>query len=255
MNRELDISQIKFLPHLREQDHPRYNDIFNYIQCLDRSFYRYQHVFERLVAEKSIMTGVCTSLKQINVVEKEDEHSFFARMVGISQYSIRRTEIAQELLLLFKSHGTAHILEKRSYLSTLYYKELVERIEIGSPRQDRERINVRAMNRIKKFATMYDNMVAQQGLVGSALSDRPSKSLSFQDLPWAIDYNGYIKRMDGAHRRAIAAFLGHQTVPSLVFRVKDADEKLLENSCEYLRSNFTWFVNALATLRNVKVHF
>lgn len=236
---------------MKESDHPRYGEVFKYIQSGDVSFASYQETFERLVAERCIMTGSLVSIQDINLSVDEEQHTNFARLVGVSQYAIHRMRISVDFLDLLASAGRQDVLRLERYKSTQYYKDLMARISNSAPRQKHANLTARAGRRVEKFAKLYENMALNGGIVGSALSDYPSDSLTYNDIPWAIDYGGYVKRMDGAHRRAIAAFLGHQTIPTLVFRIESIDDDLLEDSCEYLKKHFSWFRDLLAALRSL----
>jgi len=97
-------------------------------------------------------------------------------------------------------------------------------------------------HRIVTFLNVYENMKRFGTLVGTArvIQETPSP-LEPVDLPWAIDYCGYIKLRDGAHRRAAAHYLGWGTIPTLVFDFDRITAGILANRHPYLRDNFDWF--------------
>jgi len=86
-------------------------------------------------------------------------------------------------------------------------------------------------------------------LVGRAhtLQESPAP-VEPSDLPWAIDYCGYIKLRDGAHRRAIAHALGWGTVPTLVFEFGQVTQESLGAAHPYIRDNFHWFAEIVTQI-------
>jgi hypothetical protein len=91
---------------------------------------------------------------------------------------------------------------------------------------------------------MLENFRNSGGLlVSNSKSSKPSGHLRYYDLPWAIDYFGYVKERDGAHRRATLYYLGQQSVPTLVLNFSKIDDKDVTTMTEnkILRENFSKF--------------
>jgi hypothetical protein len=96
--------------------------------------------------------------------------------------------------------------------------------------------------KIVRFLNLYENMKQFGTLVGQAWNPQTTLTpLKPADLPWAIDYCGYIKLRDGAHRRAAAHYLNWPGVPTMVFEYDKTSHESLANAHIYIRDNFAWF--------------
>ena len=240
------LADIRFGPRPRLEDHPRYRTFRRYIGRQD--FVAYREVFERGWAESSILCGELVRLEDLPIIDDSiNDKSLIAKLMGINEHSAKRVRIASEFFTLYEREGRDRFLRKTA-LGTEYARDLFDRTEnnVGSLRASylfyaRFIQKKTVLNRVKSFLIMYEDMKRARKLVGASHKPNALPELSPVDVPWAIDYMGYIKRRDGAHRRAIANYLGWKTIPTLVFEFDRVTEHHLKDAHPYIRNNFEWF--------------
>jgi hypothetical protein len=242
------LDEIEFASRLELESHPRFA-AFNRSIGL-RDFTAYREVFERGWAELSIMCGENVRLEQLPVSDVEPADDPLVNLMGVNSHSPKRVKFATEFFSEYERLGRKAFLDggkKR----TDYFADLVETAEVrmrGLPRVRRvleKRKIMREINgRIATFLNVYENMKRFNSLVGGAhvLHDT-APNLKPTDVPWAIDYRGYVKLRDGAHRRAAARGLGWPTIPTLIFEFDRIDSKDFAQAHPYIRDNFRWFVD------------
>ena len=242
----LNLSDINFGPRLPLEKHPRYPEFRHLIGL--RDFAAYREVFERGWAETSIMCGEYVRLDELSATPEEPPDRPLVNLMGVNDHAPRRVRLAKEFFQKYEQLGRQVFLKGAAY-ATEYGQDLLATSERrtegitgirGWLARRRQRIGVQY--RILSYVNTYENMKRFGMLVGEAhdLRHQP-RPLSASDLPWAIDYSGYIKLRDGAHRRAIAYALGWQTVPTLVFDFNQATKANLGDAHPYISDNFSWF--------------
>jgi hypothetical protein len=225
----MDLAEIKFLPSLDETDHPRFAEVAAFLVDRPLDFEAYQLTFERLVAERSIMTGHRVALQSLPVVDTQPETPF-SRFIGLNNHAKKKITLVPELLKLYEKIGRKALMAG-AFEDTRYVRFLARRgVRDKSIRK-----------KVGEIVRMYDHMRKTRGLVADSKAAEPGSGFSYYDLPWAFDYLGVRKMRDGAHRRAIAAYLGVETLPTLVYGVLDTDEETLSRANPYLRENYEWF--------------
>lgn len=253
------LADIEFLDTFEEADHPRYKEISTYIISNVREFSGYHQVFERLVAERCLMTGLHVHLEEVSVAPEREAHSLFAHLVGVNQHSDDRVALLHEFLSAYECQGPKTFLDS-AYRKTGYYDYLLRKATantlttpsyksrrglrgLGKHFKDpsQNRIEDKLRQRVVNCLTLYSHMKQARGLVPKAKQAVPAEQFRYYDFPWAIDYFGTLRKRDGAHRRAIANYLGLGTLPHLVVRFTDISSDLLSQCSPYVRRHFPWY--------------
>ena len=242
----MNLDDIHSSPRIPLERHPRYAEFRQLIG--QRDFAAYREVFERGWAETSIMCGEHVRLGELPPDEEEPPNTPLVNLMGINQHSPRRVRLSKEFFQEYERVGRSGFLKGAAY-TTGYGQDLLATADIRTEglRGIRGLLARRAQRkgvqyRVLSYLNTYDNMKRFSKLVGRAhvLQESPSP-VEPADLPWAIDYCGYIKLRDGAHRRAIAHALGWGTVPTLVFDFGQVAQESLAEAHPYIRDNFEWF--------------
>ena len=242
----MKLSDINFGTRLLLEEHPRYPE-FRRLMGL-RDFAAYREVFERGWAETSIMCGENVRLDALLLSDQEPPSTPLVNLMGVNDHSPRRVRLAEEFLGEYDRLGRSRFLKESAY-TTGYVQDLIAVAEVrtsglkgirGLLARRAQRKGVRY--RIISYLNTYENMKRFGQLTGRAhtLHETPPP-LEPHDLPWAIDYCGYIKLRDGAHRRAAAHYLGWRTIPTLVFEFNSTTIDDLAQAAPYIRENFDWF--------------
>ena len=242
----MKLSDINFGTRLPLERHPRYPE-FRRLMGL-RDFAAYREVFERGWAETSIMCGEFVRLEELPITHEEPPSTPLVNLMGTNHHSPKRVQLAEELFDEYERLGRSRFL-KESANTTGYVQDLMAIAEFrtGGLKGIRGLLARRAQRkgvqyRIISYLNTYENMKQFGQLVGRAhiLHETPPP-LEPHDLPWAIDYCGYIKLRDGAHRRAAAHYLGWQTIPTMLFEFHRTTIGDLAEAAPYIRENFEWF--------------
>ena len=242
----MKLSDINFETRLPLERHPRYPEFRRLIGL--RDFAAYREVFERGWAETSIMCGEFVRLEEIPITHGEPPSTPLVNLMGVNDHSPRRVRLAEEFLGEYDHLSRSRFMREVAF-KTAYVHDLQEAMSAridhlgglhGIRARWRQRQQLR--QRILSFLNVYQNMKRLDTLVGRAhdLHETPPP-LGPNDIPWAIDYCGYIKLREGAHRRAAAHHLGWQTIATLVFEFDPTTTDTLRNAHLYIRDNFHWF--------------
>lgn len=260
MNPDFELS-IEFLTKRRaDRDHPRHR----YLQPLERKLERigfdfaiYRELFERYIGEGLIATGGGSrevkglveirevaigpkGFSEINPIEDSlgihSRHE--ARYSNLSNFFEQYDKISPELF--FKN---------KVYLDTLYFRnEILPQSERLFTRSVYLLSSLTGQDPFERIArervAMLENFRNSGGrLVSNSRSGQPGDRLRYFDLPWAIDYFGYVKERDGAHRRATMWYLRQLSIPTLVLDFSQIDSELCANATDtkLLTENFPKF--------------
>ena len=246
----MKLNDIAFKSRIPIEAHPRYPEIRRLIGL--RDFAAYREVFERGWAETSILAGESTRLEDLQVTSAEPTAKAFAHLMGVNEHALRRVRLAQEFFELYERVGRDRFL-KEFAIRTGYVQDIIAHMANRTLDRDgirgfldQRRQSKRIQHRIITFSNLYENMKRHGALVGQAhtLHDTPPP-LRATDLPWAIDYGGYVKLREGAHRRAAASALGWTSIPTLVFEFQSVNEDTLGNAHPYIRDNLDWFTDIM----------
>jgi hypothetical protein len=242
----MNLSEIHFSSRISLEEHARYSGFKSLLGLPD--FAAYREVFERGWAEISIMCGEGLNLLDLKISGEPPDSTLLVNLMGANLHAPRRVRFAKEFFDAYESVDKKVFLREFVF-RTEYVKDILgfEEDRIADLKGIRL---VRARNRIKKnvnyrissFLNLYENMKKFGTIVGDAHKVHERVPLlSSMDLPWAIDYFGYIKLREGAHRRAIANYLGWETIPTLVFDFGQVTRGVLKEAHPYIRDNFKWF--------------
>jgi hypothetical protein len=251
----VNLDDIHFSSRIPLERHSRYAEFRQMIG--QRDFAAYRDVFERGWAETSIMCGEHVRLEELPLYDEEPPNTPLVNLMGINEHSPKRVRLAKEFFREYERIGRTSFLKGTAY-ATGYGQDLLTIAAIrteglsgfrGVLARRAQRKGVRY--RVLSYLNTYENMKRFGKLVGRAHAIQESPApVGPSDLPWAIDYCGYIKLRDGAHRRAIAHALGWGTVPTLVFEFGQVAQENLGAAHPYIRDNFHWFaelVNQIAS--------
>ena len=258
-SRDVKLSDINFGPRLPLEQHPRYQG-FRRLMGL-RDFAAYREVFERGWAETSILCGEVVRLDEMPISEEVTDNSLLAKLMGVNEHSPKRARLAKEFFAQYERLGRSQFLQKHAAL-TDYVQDIfitVSRRMEGLYGLRRLLANYRLKREIRerviRFTNLYENMKSAGTLVGRGCSATPRRSeLRPEDLPWAIDYHGYVKLRDGAHRRAVAYVLGWETISTLVFEFGRVTPSNLKDAHPYIRDNFEWFIAIIRKVACLQAH-
>jgi hypothetical protein len=233
--RTMDLAQIDFKKDWLDEECPRYAEVLPFISGNVLRKGAYQRTFERLVAERCIITGERISVESLPVVNDGPETPF-AQFIGVNQHAKLKVCLIADMLQLYDSVGEEQF-HASHYRTIAYHDFLMHR----RPEYGVEKLQFLATKKIRGIVYMYEHMRRVGGLVGNAKCEHANRKLCYYDLPWAVDYYGTLKIRDGAHRGAVAAYLGIEKLPTLLYRFADTDGDILSRSNAYLRNNFHWF--------------
>lgn len=245
-SRDVKLSDINFGPRLPLEQHPRYQG-FRRLMGL-RDFAAYREVFERGFAEISILCGEFVRLERLPITTDEPPNSLLVNLMGVNDHAPRRVRLLEEFLDQYECLGRQRFMREAAFNSA-YVQDQMKTTQArtgnsgGRPGPIVQwQLGREIKHRVVTFLNVYENMKRFGTLVGTAhvVQETPSP-LKPGDLPWAIDYCGYIKLRDGAHRRAAAHYLGWGTIPNLVFEFNRITVGDMVNRHPYLRDNFDWF--------------
>lgn len=244
MSSHLQLSDITFLDSVDETAHPRYKSVSGYIVSNATEFAAYHQVFERLVAEIGMMTDRNVQIRQIPLAPDPLENTLFARLVGINQHNNERKVLTEEFLSRYDEAGADRFFSK-AMKETGYYRYCLKNATRKKPGKAEAAVETHLDQHMREFVFMYENMKKAGGLVPNARRE-PSEGkntdrFQYYDLPWAIDYLGYVKKRDGAHRRAVAAYIGLESLPMLVFDFGRLQPDDLKSCNPYIQEHFGWY--------------
>lgn len=231
----MQFGDIAFRNSFVEDEHPRFRAFRPLLSKVSPTFHDYPEVFERLVAEKGILTGKLVKLVLEPTGPEFETDDPVSQLVGVNDFAGPRVAKIAELLSLYESQGAREFWRSRGYEQGLYFKEKLERDK------DTRRIK----RSIKGILFMYERMKAANDLVPKAKLKACDDALDPTDIPWSINYLGYRRRRDGAHRRAVAHFLGWSGVPVLEFQFERVTPDFLADNSEFVRRNFASFSDAI----------
>lgn len=244
-------TDISFKERYEYTDHPRFERLSTFLESGDPEFSYVHQVFERLVAEPCIAAGILTTLREVVIEDGQWESHPFGRFVGYNRHLAERIHLANDFLTEFERCGSdwkafrSH-MSKTSYYG-YYHRWALRNTRKGTPlkRYFKElRIRKSLEKQMHDFVVMYQRMREAPALfVHHSKLSQEQGPLHYYDVPWAIDYMGYIKKRDGAHRVSIAYHLGRKSYPCLVFDFAAVDEGFLEGlgAPPYLLRNFDWY--------------
>lgn len=242
----MTIEKINFLPRIDLSHHPRYGEFSQLIG--KRDFSAYREVFERGWAETSILCGQKVRLEEVAITQEGPPSSLLINLLGVNEHGPRRVRLTREFFDDYERLGEVPFIKQRAF-QTSYVLDLQGTVEgrrsgLRGLRKLLARRNQQqeVRTKIDRFLNIYENMKKFGTVVGQAweIHSNPPP-LTPSDLPWAIDYLGYLKLRDGAHRRAAANYLGWESIPTLVFEFDQVNERELELAHPYIRDNFNWF--------------
>lgn len=246
----MNLSDIHFKSRISLERHPRYLEFRRFVGL--RDFAAYREVFERGWAETSIMCGEFVRIEQLFLSPEEPPYTPLVNMMGVNDHAPRRMRLVDEFLSEYDRLGWEKFMREAAF-NTAYVRDLQEAASartdhlrglLGARARWRQRRQIKG--RIHSFLNLYENMKRFGKLVGGAhiLHVNPPP-LGPYDVPWAIDYCGYVKLREGAHRRAAAHYLHWETIPTLVFEFDRTTTDSLNNAHPYIRDNFHWFVTLI----------
>jgi hypothetical protein len=251
------IEAITFLPRIRIEEHPRYPAFRDLIGI--RDFAAYREVFERGWAETSITCGEGVCLIDLPITDELPPSTLLPNLMGINHHAPKRVRFAEEFIGAYERFGRKRFL-KEIAPTTEYVKDIrstedrrLERFRGFRRAIARWRMERRIEYRITSFLNVYENMKKFGTLVGgSHVIHDHLPPLGPMDVPWAIDYYGYMKLREGAHRRAAGRYLGWEAIPTLVFEFERVTPDNLKKAHPYLRDNFDWFVEIVEMAANIQ---
>jgi hypothetical protein len=214
-------------------------------------------LFERYVGEGLIATGgglggnkALVDIREVAIGPKKlSEISQIEEVMGNHSRQEARYSNLSNFFEQYDRTQPHLFFSKKLYLETQYFKNEIlpqsKRLFTRSLRLLNSLAGRDPYERIaREKVTMLENFRNSKGqLVSNSRSSQPSDRLRYFDLPWAIDYFGYVKERDGAHRRATLHYLGEQSIPTLVLDFSRIDPKVCAQATDnkILRANFLKF--------------
>lgn len=239
---KVGMRDIRFDPCPTAEDLPRFLELRRHIGIPD--FAAYRELFERAWAERLLLSGKCVEVRQLPPDYTPAQDHPFHVLMAVNEHTGAKGRTAVEFLDQYERLGRKRFLSKAAE-STGYARFMLSSIEcsVGSriPGLSRFRVQRALLARMLSFLVLYDNMKLAGQVVGAGRTPGGSAELQARDLPWAIDYLGYVKLCDGAHRRAIASYLGWKAIPTLVLDFQQVTEEELANAPSWLRQSFPIF--------------
>ena len=194
------------------------------------------------------MCGEFVRLEELPITSEEPPNTPLVNLMGVNDHSPRRVRLVDEFLVEYDRLGRSRFMREIAF-NTAYVRDLREAMSARTDHlrglrgaRARWRQGRQLKGRVHSFLNLYENMKRFGRLVGRAhsLQQEPTP-LDAADVPWAIDYRGYVKLREGAHRRAAAHYLCWETIPTLVFEFDRTTTDTLESAHPYIRDNFHWF--------------
>ena len=246
----MKLEEINFKSRLPMEKHSRYPEFRQLIGL--RDFAAYREVFERGWAETSIMCGEYVRLHEHPLDEEEPPNTSLVNLMGTNHHSPKRVRLAKEFFQEYDRLGRSRFLKEAAH-KTGYVRDLMDTAEFrtGGLKGVRGLLARRAQQkglqyRIVSYLNTYDNMKQFGQLVhGAHVAQEHLAPIESGDVPWAIDYLGYLKLRDGAHRRAIAHALDWPVIPTLVFEFSQVTRENLGDAPPYIQDNFNWFAEIM----------
>ena len=204
-------------------------------------FDEYMGVFERCFVEVGIMKGTLGSVQPVSIAPSSLENTKFAEIMGVdaNKRNNFRISAGKEFFNLYEKYGRKEFLNKYVY-ETEYCKSVAKIHKAWKFRF----FGFNSRKKIMCFLQMYENMKTIKNLVPRSKDKRIRYDTWHpEDFPWVINYFGYLKKRDGAHRRMVMSYFGSKTCDTVIVDFEKLSEKDLENSIPYLRDNFEWFYN------------
>ncbi len=248
----MKIEEINLESRLPLEKHSRYPEFRQLIGL--RDFTAYREVLERGWAETSIMCGKYVRLDDLPIDEEEPPNTSLVNLMGTNHHSPKRIRLAKEFFQEYDRLGQSRFLKEAAY-KTRYVRDQVTIAEFRTVglrgirsllTRQVQRKGIRY--RIASYLNTYDNMKRLGQLVHGAHVIQEYPPIEPGDVPWAIDYLGYVKLRDGAHRRAIAHALDWPTIPTLVFEFSQVTRESLGDAYPYIQDNFNWFADIVRTV-------
>ncbi|MGB0455267.1 MAG: hypothetical protein ACPGJV_16285 [Bacteriovoracaceae bacterium] len=248
------MKDIKFNKNFKVEDHSAFQKFKLVFQSENPEFITFHEIFERLVCEVSIIRGECTNLEMVAIKPEEKETSLFEYLIGVNYHSEKRTKMLEELLKTCENESESDYLNPQKYMKLeycLFYFDHTLRNAGNLSKRLPHFIRVQKAHKsiqkqLKRIRTMFFSLKNAESLVGHADQEGGDKTLNYYDIPWAIRYGEVIKRRDGAHRRAIMKYLGHEKIPTLVCDYKEVTQKaksFVNNS--FILNNIDWYSQIL----------
>ena len=193
------------------------------------------------------MCGEFMRLEELPIAEEEPPNTPLVNLMGVSQHSPLRVRLAREFFNECERVGRSRFL-KEVAIKTGCGQNLDVIADHMTSGLKGIRFLKGIQHRIANYLNTYANMKRFGTLVGRAnMPQEDSPPLTPMNVPWAIDYRGYVKLRDGAHWRAAAHYLGWKNMPTLVFEFDRVTKDGLENAHPYIRDNFDWFAELVQT--------
>lgn len=238
------VKQVKFDKNINLKK--KIFDYYEHLFLINKDLKTYIEFFERSFAEICILNGIFTEI--INEEVKNYTHFNFNFILGNNMNVLKRSKFADEF---FKSYEKD---EKKflnfGYMNTEYYIDMKEKLFFKEKNIFKKFfIKKRLKKRVIDYLEIYKSMKLNKGLVhNSKKSNQNLMNLSAYDLPLSIDYNGYIKYRDGAHRRSIAYYLKWQHLSCLHFQFNKIDKTYLKEFNKNLYDYFDQFSDIINRL-------
>lgn len=188
-----------------------------------KNFLSYRDTFEQCFVKVELLAGRIGTIEECPILPPANQSKKLELPLGRNWWAEERVKYGPELFAWYRKGGDFWSNVKR----TRYWGSLAKRG--APPAVIRSKINkcIKIYNRSKRYGTFG-----------------PQKSYwTSADLPQLIDYHGYLKNMDGAHRRMVAYGMGLKTIPCLVVRFKDLTKHDFKSTLPFLRDNWEWFKN------------
>lgn len=239
------IDNVEFLKTpASDKEHPRNAYLFPLEKKLydfGFDFFAYRELFERYVCESLISTGGAletgkieklVELKNLPIGPSQSHDDVFRYVLGENLHGNTRYSQLASLFNVYESTAQPLFYRKKMYLESDYFKPLLR----SATKTNGPLTKFHSLPRRKYFEKIARDRIlmlenfreAGAALVPFSKSRRPSSDFWFYDIPWAIDYLGYAKLRDGAHRRATLFYLGKRTIPTLVVNFAFIDLKVVK---------------------------
>jgi len=216
----------------------------------DTGFPIYHNLFENYIAEEFRRMGSNVSVKKIPIQKKPIENnSLIKDLVGENIHSINRLQDSYDFFDKYIKYKDT-FFSKKIYLNTKYIRRIKEEFYSKSNYINNSYLNKQyrkySINKLlflkaKRFVILYQSMKDNPYLLNGN-----NKKIQYYNLPYVINYNGYLKYRDGAHRRAISSYLGCDYVYSLELNfsiIKKNSLKQFHNN--YIYNNYEKYKNVI----------
>lgn len=252
----LAIDEVQFDPSYSFDRSRHYSSLLPRLRTERPEFAIYHECFERLVCETLIARGQHTTLELLPTVHEDVSVSPRRFLVGLNNHSPLRVRQSMDFFARFEENEAGFITKKR-YLSTEYARHFIA-AELDRPATKRKlpkpALQVLARrnlhSKVSRFINIFTNVRQAGRLVGHADRARPSETLRYYDVPWAIRYGDYDRLRDGAHRRSVYAYLGAPSIPTLVVHFDRITADQLGSFPEYFSEHFKWYKEVIEAVRD-----